>query len=80
MNVRLYHGGMSSETWHHRCIYKIPEINMAILRPTSYMCIRVGEAAIKFVRLTQNDRTLKKKSNRVGEHIDSKHSIIRKYY
>lgn len=46
-----YHWGMSSESWHNGCIYKIPEIDEAILRATSYMSIRIGKAAIQFVRL-----------------------------
>lgn len=42
---------MSPESWNNRCIYKIPEINEAILRATSYMSIGIGKAAIQFVRL-----------------------------
>jgi len=42
---------MGPEPWNYRCIYEIPEINVAILRPTSYMSIGIGKAAIQFVRL-----------------------------
>jgi len=48
---RNYHWGMGPEPWNYRCIYEIPEINVAILRPTSYMSIGIGKAAIQFVRL-----------------------------
>lgn len=44
---------MSSELCCHRCIYQIPEENEAILRPTGYMGISVGNTAVQFVRLIQ---------------------------
>ena len=47
----IYHWGMNTKTWCYRGIYQILEVNEAILRSTSYMCIHVGKAAIQFVGL-----------------------------
>lgn len=39
---------MSSVAGHNRSINQIPEINIAIFRATSYMCITVCKAAVCF--------------------------------